>query len=392
MAFADDLAVACPSTIHLSRCLTKIKAILVRLWLVISLKKTEVVTFTGPGPRRPRRGLPVRIGQETIPPAQSFKYLGVVISSNGHLSVHLRAVFSKAKVAGFEVAKLMRRLKINDVNRLRCFLQCFVDSQFYGLELFPLHAAQNIDTARKIFMCTLFNLPRCTAKNLVHVIFPVMPAVYVLLKRRAAFYERALAHDIECVREAFLFDMCQLYPVEVSWTAQLVQNFQAIGVDVQNDIASFPRHLREFDEVMTDAEVICFQWVRFTDEKTLSFFRVFPDVSTAVSFRRFLSTLRPTEQEFLLLFLSSGLRWRFLVSSSRGRACPCCGHTFWSWEHFLSCPFVPVCSSVAELTALGVLSSWNEVCVTVKQVAISWLSLFSSSDLALQCEEVQALF
>jgi hypothetical protein len=392
IAFADDLAVACPSPVRLSRCLTKIKAVLQKLWLSISLKKTEVVTFTGAGPRRPRRGLPVRIGKDTLPPAQSFKYLGVTVTSTGSLTVHQRAIFSKAKVAGYEVAQLMRKLEIRNLGRLSSYMLCFVDSQFYGLELLPLHVAQNIDTARKVFMCTTFSLPFCTAKNLVHVLFPVMPSVFLLLKRRASFYERALTHDLECVREAFLFDMCQLFPHHLSWTFQLLQLFQSIGVDFGNNIASFPRHLREFSETMTDPELICFHCVRLTDEKTLSFFRSFPDVETAVSFRDFLSARTVADQDFLLLFLSSGLRWRFFSTPGRGSSCPCCRCTFWSWEHFLSCPCVPVRTSVPELIAMASLSAWLEVCNVIRTVTLVWLSYFCDSELLLKRAEVENLF
>ncbi len=204
-----------------------------------------------------------------------------------------------------------------------------------------------------------------------------MPSVYLLLKRRAAFYTRALVHDLECVREAFLFDMCQLFPNANSWTFQLAQIFQAIGVDTYNDISCFPRHLREFDETMTDPELICFHCIRLSDEKILSFFRIFPDVMTAISFREFLSTRKAAEQDFLLLFLSSGLRWRFFVVSGRGGSCPCCASRFWSWEHFFSCPLVPVPSSVPEISAMVVLSSWVEICTAIKCASLTWLwSLF----------------
>jgi hypothetical protein len=334
----------------------------------------------------------VRIDRDTIPPAQSFKYLGVTLSSQGQLTIHQQAVFSKAKVAGFEVAKLMKRLQIRDVAHLRSYVQCFVDSQFYGVELFPLKAAQDIDSARKTFLCTYFNLPSCTAKNLTYAIFPIMPSVYLLLKRRTCFYERALVHDLECVREAFLFDMCQLYPSDVSWTFQLVEIFQSIGVDFQNDISSFPRHLREFDDAMTDPETICFHYIRLTDEKTLSFFRIFPDVTTANSFREFLSSLKTVEQDFLLLFITSGLRWRFFVSSARGSTCPCCRARFWSWEHFFSCPLVPAQPSVKEIEALVVLSSWNEVCAAIRETTLAWLSKFSDSDLSFRQTDILSFF
>jgi hypothetical protein len=335
----------------------------------------------------------VRIDRDIVPPAQSFKYLGVTLSSKGHLAIHEQAVFSKAKVAGYEVAKLMKRLQIRDISRLRSYMQCFVDSQFYGIELFPLKTAQNIDAARKVFLCTYFSLPRSTANNLVYAIFPVMPAVYLLLKRRASFYERALVHDLECVREAFLFDMCQLYPNDASWTFQLIAEiFHDIGIDIRNDISSFPRHLREFNDMMTDPELICFHCIRLSEEKTLSFFRFFPDVLTACSFRDFLSTLRPAEQDFLLLFVTSGLRWRFFISSARGSTCPCCCAHYWSWEHVFSCPMVPVRSSAAELIAMIVLSSWAEVCGAIKRTTLTWLSRFPDSELSLHGSDLFLLF
>jgi hypothetical protein len=177
---------------------------------------------------------------------------------SGELSTHQQAMFSNAKVSAYEVAKLMRKLEINDLGRLRTYLQCFVDSQFYGAELFPLHTALNIETSRKIFTCTCFNLPSKSAWNLTYALFPVMPALYMLLKRRASFYKRAQNHDLACVREAFLFDMYHLYPNKLSWCFQLEQMLKTIGVDMCGDIASFPGHLAEFDETMVDAERVCF--------------------------------------------------------------------------------------------------------------------------------------
>ncbi len=99
----------------------------------ISLKKTEVVTFVAAGRRRPRGVWPVRIGSDIVPSAQCFKYLGVTISANGDISTHQQAMFSKAKVSAFEVAKLMRKLEITDLGRLRTYLQCFVVEEDFCL-------------------------------------------------------------------------------------------------------------------------------------------------------------------------------------------------------------------------------------------------------------------
>jgi hypothetical protein len=322
----------------------------------------------------------------------SFKYLGVTISSTGHLATHQQAMFSKAKVSAYEVGKLLRRLDIVSLERLTSYLQSFVDSQFYGAELFPLHMSLQIDAARKKFVCTCFDLPSHTARNLTYALFPVMPALFMLIKRRAKFYKRAQVHDLECVREAFLFDMSHMYPHKLSWCFQLEQMFRAIGVDLNHDIAAFPRFLEEFDQIMTDPRQICFHCIRNSNEKTLSFFRLFPDVDAASSFRTFLSLRCAQEQNFLILFLTSGLRWRFFTHSHRGTTCPLCLAHYWSWEHFVSCPLCPVRTSVPEITAMVVLQSWGEIASHVRRVVQIWISCFDDSVLNVKASDIIHLF
>jgi hypothetical protein len=101
--------------------------------------------------------------------------------------------------------------------------------------------------------------------------------------------------------------MCQLYPSKLSGCFQLEQMLKSIGVDMHGDIASFPRHLAEFDKTMVDPERVCFLCVQHSDEKTLSFFRLMSNIDSAASFRSFLSSRNSREQNFLLLFLTSGL-------------------------------------------------------------------------------------
>jgi hypothetical protein len=267
-----------------------------------------------------------------------------------------------------------------------------VDSQYYGAELFPLHGALQIESTRKLFVCTLFNLPSGTARNLTYALFPVMPALFMLLKRRASFYKRAQTHDLACVREAFLFDLCHLYPDKRSWCFQLEQMLKMIGVDLQGNISSFPRHLTDFDETVTDPNRVCFWCIKHSEEKTLSFFRLMNDVDAAISFRAFLSTRSCKEQDFLLLFLTSGFRWRFFAAAGRGSSCPLCHVPFWSWEHFCSCPMCPVRFSVPEMTALVTLTLWDEIAKHVVSVILTWLSCFDPSELALTTADLCDLF
>jgi hypothetical protein len=168
--------------------------------------------------------------------------------------------------------------------------------------------------------------------------------------------------------------------------------FRAIGVDLHGDIASFPRHLAEFDETMTDPCNVCFHCVRHSEEKTLSFFRLMADVETAIDFRAFLSKKRVQEQNFFLLFFTSGLRWRFFVDSKRGSSCPLCFVHFWSWEHFLSCPFCPVRFSVPELIAMMSLKLWNEIAMHACRVTRTWLTFFHEDELLLKPADVASIF
>jgi hypothetical protein len=61
-----------------------------------------------------------------------------------------------------------------------------------------------------------------------------------------------------------------------------------------------------------------------------------------------------------------------------------CGAGFWSWEHFLSCPFVPVRVSVPEFIAMISLSAWVEIADHVIRVSRVWLSLFDEEELLIK--------
>jgi hypothetical protein len=233
--------------------------------------------------------------------------------------LHQRAVAVKGRVAAREVSKLFRSLAIRDLFRLRLYIQSFVDSQFYGLELLALPTALEIDRARKVFMCETFSLPRNTAKNLVYVLFPPTPAVFLMAKRRLSFYLGARTHDLDCVKEAFLFDMARLYPHESSWMAQTIVILQDLGLTVDHRRMNIVELLERAVEPTTSVEELCFCYVRLSEDKTLTFFRIFPNAAMARDFRTFLSSLLTPLQDLLVLFLSSNLRWRFFHASSRGK-------------------------------------------------------------------------
>jgi hypothetical protein len=321
------------------------------------------------------------MGREAIPNVPTFKYLGIVICSRGSLRIHQQAVSSKARAAAYEVASLFCRLEIVDMHRLKSYLQTYVDGQFYGVELLPLATANDIDSARKLFMCTLFQLPCKTAKNLVYVLFPVRPSLFLMLHRRWRFYARAQEHDLSAVKDAFLFDSTKLYPNPCSWSFQTAQMLHELGVTVDHGRLDFASKLEEVCLNLADVEDVCFIHVRRSREKTLSFFRTFPTLEVARSFRAFLSTLTPATQTFILLFLTSGLRWRFFAEARRGCECPCCAAHFWSWEHFLSCQVV-TCDRRQFFIHLAEAGQWDGILSEARAIISRWCSFFDDSELS----------
>jgi hypothetical protein len=383
LAYADDLAVVCASSVRLSRALKVISEQLAKFSLRINLLKTEVVTFlTATRPVRQRPPLPVKIGRDTVPNVPSFKYLGVSICAKGTLHIHQRAVAGKAMAAASEVSRLFSRLQIRDLGRLSSYLQMYVDGQFYGAELLPLHTANQMDAARKLFVCTTFQLPKSTARNLIYVLFPVMPALFLLLRRRWSFYARARTHDVDAVRDAFLFDEVRLFPHSSSWSFQTAQMLRELGLSVDVRRREHVQYLERVFEDTEDVEQVCFDHVSTSTEKTLSYFRLFQNVDDARSFRLFLSTQTEGSQNFFVLFLTSGLRWRFFKQSSRGTACPCCREPFWSWSHFLSCVAIVGPSRVPHLRRLTARQAWADVFQLVISTTRDWKHYFSQDSLS----------
>jgi hypothetical protein len=278
--------------------------------------------------------------------------------------------------AASELSRHFVRLKIRDLSRLTSYLQIYVDGQCYGLELLPLHTANQMDAARKLFMCSAFQLPTSTARNLLYVLFPVLPSVFTLLRRRWSFYARVQTHDIDAVWDAFTFDKIRLFPHTSSWAFQTAQILRELGLSVDVRRRDHIRYLEQVFVDTHDVEVICFGHVFTSTEKKLSFFRLFRDVDAARSFCLFLSSQVEGSQNLFLLFFTSGMRWRFFVQSSRGRLCPCFSAHFWSWEHFLSCRSIVVRMQTPLLLDLVARQAWSDVSQLAVDAIKDWPHFF----------------
>jgi hypothetical protein len=77
---------------------------------------------------------------------------------------------------------------------------------------------------------------------------------------------------------------------------------------------------------------------RAKDNPALSFFNNIPSYYHAVLFRRALGDLNFDQARIVLLFISSGLRWR--ISRIPLKTCPFCPRFELLWEHFFECQAV----------------------------------------------------
>jgi hypothetical protein len=123
------------------------------------------------------------------------------------------------------------------------------------------------------------------------------------------------------------------------------------------------------------------------------FFRLFPNVATAHDFRTFLSSRSGAAQDFLILFLSSGLRWRFFRDSNRGKQCHKCRGHFWSWEHFLQCPALALDGTLLqEFSTAAREGDWEGIVDRTRSTVIFWANLFRPEEICSNSDDVISLF
>lgn len=187
--------------------------------------------------------------------------------------------------------------------------------------------------------------------------------------------------------------MSFLYPHQSSWTRQTAIILEELNISFDERRMNFVEGLDKAARATVDVELLCFRHVMCSTEATLSFFRIFPDPATARDFRTFLSSQAPEAQVLLILFLSSGLRWRFFRDSSKGHRCPLCSWSFWSWEHFLQCPAVPLRLTLfLEFSSAAFHGDWLGLAAGIKDVLLSWCSALAGQSLLFPAETVCKIF
>jgi hypothetical protein len=348
IAFADDLVILSLSVDCLQSTLTRLFDALKEFNLIMSLTKTETLTFVPP---RLRRGLlptpSFNLHGSELKQVSNFKYLGMFVQSQWSFSNHIARMSGRAEAASAELRQLVEKLQIRHPGRLTQYYRCLVESQWHGLELLPVQVVKEIESTRSNFIRLLYDLPSSTANALSLVIFDLWPVGYECLRRRQTFLTSVENHEMLFVRDAMLFDKTILFRERKGWHFEAFQIFVRLfpGSPIQTFDLSLT--MNSLERISNSRDTFLYLMVQATDEATLAPFRLFSSSEVLCSFRDLLGDLSPNSSKFLLLFLTSGHRFRFFARSRL--SCPHCSQS-WLTSHFFTCRVMSPLLQPAEIT------------------------------------------
>jgi hypothetical protein len=286
----------------------------------------------------------------------------------------------RAEAAASELLRLATTLDIRGLDRITVFYRALVESQWHGLELFPSAVVDEIEANRAQFLKKFFNLPSSTATNLTIVLFDLWPANYDAMSRRISFAEKMRNHDLNFVRDAFLFDRTLMRTKE-GWHHQSFLIFQSMFRNKTAAEFSMDRASSRLSPISRSRTQFLFHLLRVTDEVTLAPFRLFETVEIMVSFCELIGSISKSTADLLLLFCSSGHRFRFFEYVAL--KCPLCSCSSWLFNHLFTCAVTePLLARNGIFwadfeTNMG-KGKWREVLFLLHEVLTVWKNSFTT--------------
>jgi hypothetical protein len=306
IAFADDLVVLASSQQKANEVLNQLMGILKEFDLEFSTVKSEGMVFT-PGGRCSSFDVfstTLSLGEEAFKLVGAFKYLGIWIEPSLKLGTHLAAVEERSRMAALETIKLIRQLNIREPRRYSTLYRSFVESQLYGIELFPATGATSIHRVRRLFIADLYDLPADTSSVVANLLLRLLPAELSILKQRANFRRRLTRHSVPAVARALELD-AKLATRSVGWHHESFIVARHIKPSLRVSefaIAVFSENL--FDR-FPDIDRLNFALAQQKggEEEELSFFCQLEHAALATSFRKALGKISFEHARLVLLFL-----------------------------------------------------------------------------------------
>jgi hypothetical protein len=359
----------------LSEILTKLFSVLKDFNLIMSLIKTETMTFAPPRARTDF-SFSLQLAGSKLKHVDSFKYLGIFVCSCWSLQRHVQLMTGRAEAAAAELLNIISRLEIRDMARVANYYRALVESQWHGLELLPLQVVEDMERVRLNFIRRQFDLPRCTAKVMTLVLFDLWPPAYECLLRRFTFFRSLTSHDLTFVRECLLFDSSILLKERQGWFHDSFLIYRSLFVNATLPEFDFESTMTRIGAINRSRLDFLFLMLTSTDEVTMAPFRCFRSSEILTSFRSMLGKISLKSASLILTFCSSGMRFRFFDRASV--TCPSCRRS-WLTEHMFACPAVePVlarngisyssfCDSIRD-------GKWGVMIMMIYEVLTTWKS------------------
>lgn len=134
-----------------------------------------------------------------------------------------------------------------------------------------------------------------------------------------------------------------------SWSNGLVRLIRKYDPDFSTTDFDPQSSLDQILSSVGDRSNFNFYYIKFGDSDSLSFFRLFEDLSGLNSFRSLLESLPYDQCRLVILFTTSMLRFRF--RSAPMASCPLCRKQ-WLWDHFFTCPRLSLVPSLPTTSSL----------------------------------------
>ncbi len=395
IAFADDLALIASSLDKANEVLAQLMDILKVFDLEFSALKSEGIVFT-PGGRCGSFDIftsNLRLGEESLKIVGAFKYLGIWLEPSLQYGKHLAMVEERARMATLEATKLVFHLDIKEPHRLTMLYRAFVESQLYGLELFPASAVQTINRVRRCFWASIYSLPADTSSCLETFFLGLLPPELTILKARWNFGKRLATHAIPAIQKGVEVEE-RVKGRSVGWSHENFIVARHIHPALRAADFSFPLFCERLFADFPILDNLNFWVVQREAEANpaLSFLTLLRTPMHAVALRKALGTISFDHARLVLLFLFSGLRWR--ISRAALKTCPFCPRFDLLWSHFLECESVSP-SLAAEFLGKELLlryassNRWRDVFAMIGEVVMVWCDWLSTC--ALDIDIVRSL-
>ena len=234
---------------------------------------------------------------------------------------------------------------------------------------------EKIESARSLFIRTVFDLPRSTSHELSLVLFNLPPVKLLILERKVKFHASLHAHTFSFVRDAIMLDEKVYLNNLYGWYGSLVSILRHFNHELNTSDLNVQREYSRIQKATCDRDIFVFCMIKESEQNSLSFFRLFSHPETLISFRVYFDRLEFDQKRVLLMFVVSSIRWRL---TPRGCSkCYFCSNEL-IWEHFFLCrkvvrSFPSTNIFYQEFLVYVALGEWPIVIEFIRVVLNTWV-------------------